>query len=163
MADFRIVIQTDTSKANRDMKTVERGLTRVESTADRVRKAVKNAFAVTGVLLLVRKLVLLVDTYTSVQNRLRIVTNNTQELTSATNALFDIARNTRSSFKATAELYTRTALVTRKLGIQQKQLAQFTESVNKAVIISGAAYIEAHQGIIQLSQGIAKLRSLVEL
>ena len=169
MADFRIVIQTDTSKANRDMKKVERSLGRVESTADRVRKTIRQAFAITGVLLLVRKLISLADVYTSIQNRLRIVTTTTGELSRATEDLFKIANNTRSSFKATAELYTRTALVTRKLGVSQKELAQFTESVNKAVIISGAAYIEAHQGIIQLSQGIAsgilrgdELRSVLE-
>jgi tape measure domain-containing protein len=100
----------------------------------------------------------LADSFTNLQNRLRVVTNGTAELGVVTDELFDIARRTRSSFEATAELYARTALATRNLGRSQQETLNFTESLNQAIILSGASAQEAENGLIQLSQGLASNR-----
>jgi tape measure domain-containing protein len=116
-----------------------------------------------------RSVVQLLDSFTALQNRLRTVTDGTAELTAATDALFVISQDTRSSFRATAELYTRVALASRELGISQRTTLEFTKSLNQAVILSGASAQEAEAGLIQLSQGIAsgtlrgdELRSVLE-
>lgn len=111
----------------------------------------------------------LVDTYTNLQNRLRNVTTSTSELSVVTAELFDIANSTRSSFESTTEVYARTALALKDLGVSQAQTLSFTKSLNQAVILSGASAQEANAALIQLSQGLAsgtlrgdELRSVLE-
>lgn len=117
----------------------------------------------------VREIQRLADTYTNLQNRLRQVTTGTENLSTVTNKLFDIANRTRTAYEGTANLYARVALATKELGVSQQELLTFTERVNQAIILSGASAIEANNGLIQLSQGLAsgvlrgdELRSVLE-
>ncbi len=169
MTQFRIDIVADPSKAVSASKTVERSLGQVENRADSLRSAIGRAFAFVGAVVSVREILSAADAYQNVQNRLRLVTDGTEELASATEQLLGVANRTRSSFQSTAELYTRLSLSARELGRSQEELLQFTESLNQAVILSGASAQEASAGIIQLSQGIAsgalrgdELRSVLE-
>lgn len=173
---FPIDVPINPRPAVRGARQVEGALNRVDAAGDRVAASLNQAFGILGVIggtaglaQAGRGLVDFLDTFTSIQNRLKTVTNSTQELTSATDALFAIAQKTRSSFQATAELYTRVGLAARDLGISQQQTLAFTESLNQAVILSGASATEAQAGLIQLSQGIAsgtlrgdELRSVLE-
>lgn len=118
---------------------------------------------------LIFQTVKLIDTYTNLQNRLKLVTKGTAELNTVTGKLFDISNETRSSYEATAEVYARTALATKELGLSQQETLDFTKSLNQAVILSGASAQEASAGLIQLSQGLAsgtlrgdELRSVLE-
>lgn len=169
MADFNVQVKVDPGNAVSNTRKVERGLKGVENQADKTRKAIRNAFQFIGAAVFIRELVRVADAYTNMQNRLRVVTKNTQELESATEELYRIAQRTRSSFEGSVELYARVALATKEMGIQQKQLTEFTESLNQAIILSGASATEASAGLIQLSQGIAsntlrgdELRSVLE-
>ena len=110
-----------------------------------------------------------VDLLTNVENRLRLTTNSTQELESVQNRLFRVARESRSAFEGVAEIYSRTALSVKNLGISTKETIRFTESLAKASILSGASTREANAALIQLSQGLAsnrlsgdELRSVLE-
>nr|MDJ0954769.1 tape measure protein [Acidimicrobiia bacterium] len=118
---------------------------------------------------IVRGLGQLADSFTNIQNRLRTVTEGQAQLNAVTRELFEISNRTRSSFEGTAEVYARTALAVRELGISQKQTLEFAESLNQAVILSGASAQEAQNALIQLSQGLAsgalrgdELRSVLE-
>ncbi len=144
-------------------------LGRVEKSADRVGVALRRAFGFLATFVGVRAIVDLTDTFTNMQNRLRLVTTSTQDLTDTTERLFDIANRTRTAFASTATLFARTALSVQDLGISQERTLQFTESLNQAVLLSGVNAVEASAGIIQLSQGLAsgalrgdELRSVLE-
>jgi len=109
------------------------------------------------------------DTYTLMQNRLRVVTSSQRELNDVTRQLFESSTQTRSSFQSTAELYSRLAINARDLGLSQAETVQFTQSLNQAIILSGATAQEASAGLIQFSQGLAsgtlrgdELRSVLE-
>jgi tape measure domain-containing protein len=169
MTTFNITVQIDTKGAVRGARTVRRELEGIGSTADRVGRLIKGALAFTGVSLGIREFVNLADTFTNVQNRLKIVTDSTAELNGVTEELFRISKETRSSFESTAELYSRVALSSRELGISQRDTLDFTQSLNQAVILSGANAREASAGLIQLAQGLAsgrlqgdELRSVLE-
>lgn len=169
MVDFRIDVIVDPSRVPQGTRVVERQLVRVENAADRLRQTLARAFAFIAVGAAVRQIIRMADTLTNLQNRLRLVTNGTEELNQVTEELFGIANRTRSAFEATGELYARLALSSKELGRSQQELLNFTESLNQAVILSGAAAQEARNGIIQLSQGIAsgalrgdELRSVLE-
>ena len=150
-------------------RRIEGALNRTESGADKLRRTVLRYAAVIGTLISVRQIVALSDAYTSLQNRLRIVTASQRQLADVTDQLFSVSQRTATSFTATADLYARVALSSRELGVSQRELVRFTESVNKAILLSGASAQEANAGIIQFSQGIAsgalrgdELRSVLE-
>ena len=67
-------------------------------------------------------LIRMADTYTNIQNKLRLVTTGTENLARVTKELKNIANDTRSDFEATAELYARLANSSKELGVGQKQL-----------------------------------------
>ncbi len=117
----------------------------------------------------VSQVIAMADSYTNLQNRLRLVTSDAQNLAAVTQELFNVSNQTRSSYESTAELFARVSLATKDLGISQQATLDFTKSLNQAVILSGASAQEAQAGIIQLSQGLAsgtlrgdELRSVLE-
>lgn len=156
----------------RGARVVKRRLAEIGDVAERsVRglRLLQNALFVLGAAGAVAGLVRLVDTLTNFENRIRLVTDSTAELNAVQNELFNIASRTRGQFESTAEIYTRTALAVRELGISQRETLNFTESLNQAVILSGASVREANAALIQLAQGLAsgrlsgdELRSVLE-
>jgi tape measure domain-containing protein len=166
---YNIEVVIDPAQGVANVKKIRGALEQTGTAADRVGALVKRALAFTGVAIGIRELKSLADTYTNIQNRLRGVTNGTAQLGAVTQQLFEIANKTRGQYEASAELFTRVALATKELGRTQAETLQFTESLNKAVVLSGASSIEAEAGIIQLSQGLAsgalrgdELRSVLE-
>ncbi len=169
MANFNVEVIVDPTKAVKGSKQAEKSLKKIEQQADKLRKSIRNVFAGVGTGFLVAQIVQLTDSYTNLQNRLRVVTNGTGELAKATGNLYNIARETRSSFAGTVELYSRLSMSARALGVDEQELTHFTKSMNQAIILSGASGREAQAGLIQLSQGIAsgalrgdELRSVLE-
>lgn len=95
------------------------------------------------------------DTFTNLQNNLRLVTSGTEDLSNKTQDLFDIAQNTRTSFDAVATLYSRTQRAVRDYGISAQETMNFVDLLSKATVVSGASAIEATNAIRQLTQGLA--------
>ncbi len=169
MVNFRIDVVVNPRGAQTGTRVVERRLQSVENRADSLRATLARAFAFIGVALLTRQLITLADTFTSLSNRIRLITTDTEQLGTVMGELFKIAERTRSSFEGTGELFARVGLAAKELGRSQKELLEFTESLNQAIILSGAAGQEARAGLIQLSQGLAsgtlrgdELRSVLE-
>ncbi len=109
------------------------------------------------------------DTFTSIVNRLKLVTGSAQELAATEQQLLDSANRTRASFEATSNLYLKLALQAGQLGIEQKSLIPTIETINQLIAISGTTAIEAQSGLMQFSQGLAsnrfqgdELRSVLE-
>lgn len=169
MTTFRIEVVVDPTRGVAGAKRVRNELDQTEKKADTLQAALKRAFAFIGVGLVVRELVQLSDAFTNAQNKLRVVVAGEQELVDVTRELFEISNRTRSSFQGAADIYSRVALATKDLGTSQKEVLEFTESLNQAIILSGASGAEAEAGLIQLSQGLAsgalrgdELRSVLE-
>lgn len=110
----------------------------------------------TGIVL--RQLFRFSDTFVEVENRLKLVTDSSQNLVEVQKELFQVANDTRSSFAATADLYSRVALSARNLGRTQREVIDFTKGLNQAIILSGATAQEARNGVIQFAQGLAANR-----
>ncbi len=120
--------------------------------------ALRGALLGVGSGLVVRQFAQVSDALTQVQNRLGLVTSSSEELVAVTEELFKVSNDTRSSFEATAEVYARTALSAKNLGITQRETLDFTKALNQAIILSGASAQEARNGLIQFSQGLASNR-----
>lgn len=111
-----------------------------------------------------------VDAYTNLQNKLRIVTETEGQLAQVSREVFQIARNTRAPVQDTAKAFQRFDLAMVQLGASQRESLQLTETVNKALIISGSSSGEAGAALLQLSQAFNKgkldgdeFRSVMEL
>ncbi|MGB2063514.1 MAG: tape measure protein [Marinomonas gallaica] len=125
------------------------------SSTERAVAGLRNAFIALGGAMAARDLVRYADTYTSIQNQLRIVTKSTSELVDVQSKLLGVANNTRSEFEATTGLYATLARNTTELGLSQGRLVRITDIINKSFAASGASAQEAAGSIRQLSQGLA--------
>ena len=95
------------------------------------------------------------DSYTELQNRMRLVTDSQNEMVAATEAVFDIALRTNQAVGATSEVYQRFAKNAETLKISQAQVAELTETVSKAVAMSGASSASAEAALMQFGQAMA--------
>lgn len=117
--------------------------------------SVKAIFATLGISILVKESIQAADSFKLMEGRLSLVTKGTIELANAQEELFKISQNTRQSFKDTVDLYTSLARSTQQLGKSQKETLGVTETINKAIIISGASADSAKAALVQLGQGFA--------
>ncbi|MFU2088947.1 tape measure protein [Avibacterium avium] len=95
------------------------------------------------------------DSYTELQNRMRLVTEGSVQLVAATESVFDIALKTNQSLNATSEVYQRFAKNAKQLGLSQADVASLTETVSKAVAMSGASAASAETALMQFGQAMA--------
>lgn len=114
--------------------------------------------SVYGVMSAVRSFTEYSDSMTNVNNRLKLVTKSTEELEHLTQALRQTALDSRSEFDLTTRSYARMAQATKFLELSQSSNLAMTETLTKAIAVSGATGAEAHATLIQLSQAMASNR-----
>lgn len=131
------------------------GLSGSINTANSALSRFSGLLAVGGIAAGVKTLIDISDKYTELDGRLRLVTKSTQEFQAAQSGLYKIALETRVAYADTADLYTRFARSTEELGLSQSDLLTITESINKALIVSGASGESANAALVQLGQGMA--------
>lgn len=117
----------------------------------------------------VSKLIQVADQYTSIQNRLRLVTTDAQELATVQNQLLQQSERSFVSLDGQVKLYQRIARSAGNLNKTTGEVLGFTDAVAKSLRISGVSAVEAEAAIIQFSQGLAsgtlrgdELRSVLE-
>lgn len=108
-----------------------------------------------GVAVLARQLASVADEYTNLSSKIDLVTDSEAAMLRVRSQVLSIAQLTRQDLTATGELYVRLTRATEALGLAETQRLRITETVNKAMVISGASAQEASAAIIQLSQGLA--------
>ncbi|MDN5644113.1 MAG: tape measure protein [Acinetobacter sp.] len=95
------------------------------------------------------------DAYTGMQNRLKLVTDSQVELNTAMSDTFSIAQKTRSSWENVIQVYQRFQDNAKTLNIDMAKTAELTETVSKAVAISGASTEGANAALVQFGQSLA--------
>ncbi|HEJ9485141.1 TPA: phage tail tape measure protein [Proteus mirabilis] len=111
--------------------------------------------SVTASALSIHQVINYADSWTELQNCLKLVTESSVELNKATQAVYDIAQRTYQSLDATAQVYQRFADNADRLGLSQQKVAELTETVSKAVAISGASATAAQAALTQFGQALA--------
>lgn len=96
-----------------------------------------------------------IDAYTGLQNRLKLVTGSQVELNAAMNDTFSIAQRTASSWDSVAMVYQRFADNADRLNISMQQTASLTETVSKAISVSGGSAASAEAALMQFGQALA--------
>ena len=95
------------------------------------------------------------DAYTGLQNRLKLVTDSQSELNTAMGDTFKIAQNTASSWDSVAMVYQRFADNADRLNITMEKTAALTETVSKAIAVSGGSAASAEAALMQFGQALA--------
>ncbi len=158
MTDRVIRVTMDSSGVTRGAKTAERGLFGLEKSSARVSRGLRSvaqAAAAFGLALGVRELIQYVDTFQSLQNRLRVVTDSSEELATVQQRLFEVSQETRTSFEATVGLFSRASIAADELGASQEELIQLVTLSGQALAIQGGAAAESAGALRQLSQSFS--------
>lgn len=138
----------DVSSASKDAEGSVKGLTGAFG-------GLKQILATLGIAALMREFISLADTNTQLNNSLRLVTSGEQELIETRRTLFELSQRTAASTQSTIQLYSRLSRATEDLNYNQEDLLRVTETVNKAIALSGVSAASAEASLIQLSQGLA--------
>ncbi|WP_111884605.1 tape measure protein [Acinetobacter sp. CFCC 11171] len=157
---LRIVI--DSRNAERNARNVARELQNIERNGDYASRSMDSMSVATRQLVgqmagivTIGAAISKMDTYTGLQNRLKLVTDSQSELNTAMNDTFAIAQKTASSWDSTAMVYQRFADNADRLGISMKQTAALTETVSKAISVSGGSAASAEAALMQFGQALA--------
>ncbi|EPF71613.1 hypothetical protein F945_02646 [Acinetobacter rudis CIP 110305] len=95
------------------------------------------------------------DAFAGFENRLKLVTTSQTELNQAMNDTFRIAQSSRQEWDSVVQVYQRFNDNAKTLGIDMKKTAELTETVSKAVAISGASAASAEAALTQFGQALA--------
>lgn len=102
-----------------------------------------------------KQAIAMMDSYTELQNRIRLVTHSQTEMAQATESVFDISSRTNQAVGATAQIYQRFAKNADTLNLSQQKVVELTETVSKAVALSGAAQASSEAALMQFGQALA--------
>ena len=94
------------------------------------------------------------DGYTEIQNKLRLVESASISSSRGLNNVFDIALKTNQSISASSGVYQSFAQNAETLKISQAQVASLTETVSKAVAVSGASATASEAALAQFVQAL---------
>ena len=155
------------AKAKQFSERTTQYLNNIEKAANTINKTTKNTFwagiVSSGSSYLssgISDVMKYADSYTELQNRIRLVTNSQTAMVAATESVFDISLKTNQAVGATAQIYQRFAQNADRLNLSQLQVSELTETVAKSVAISGASAGAAEAALMQFGQalGSAELR-----
>jgi tape measure domain-containing protein len=105
--------------------------------------------------LLASELISMADSFTNMQSQIRLVTSSSAELAAVQTRLFEMSQNSRVSYEGTVDLYARLARSTKALGVSQESVLTVTDSINKALLVSGTSSAQASGALMQLGQAFA--------
>lgn len=94
------------------------------------------------------------DQFNSLRARISLVTGDGPALEAAFEAVRQIALDTGSALETTADLFARVYRAGKEVGLSQQQALQLTETINKAIQVSGGSAQAADAAITQLIQGL---------
>ncbi|MYM34942.1 tape measure protein [Duganella sp. FT94W] len=122
---------------------------------DVVTRKLSQALQLLGVGAGVGAIIRMADEYTKFNAQIKLATQSQREYAAAVDDVRRIANAAQQDLAATGTLYARITNGTRELGVQQKQVAAITETVNLALKVSGATAAESASAQLQLSQAFA--------
>lgn len=102
-----------------------------------------------------REVLQAVEEWTKITNRLKLVTQSSEELAQAQQNIFQVAQETRQGLTATADVYQKIAQNQKALNLSGAEMVDITRTINQTLVISGASAQAAESALLQLGQGLA--------
>ncbi|MCP4934577.1 MAG: tape measure protein, partial [bacterium] len=149
----RFVI-TATDKTKKAFNSVKRSLKGIRKSFSLAKAA---AIGFTGYLTgrMLKSVAGLSDGWKQLSAQINLVTTSEEQSNRVREELLAISQRTRTDLSANANLYAKMARATKSLGVSEKDLLEITETIGKAMQISGASTVETTQSLRQLGQALA--------
>lgn len=138
--------------AQSELSKIERSIDHLNKTAGKVEFLGKTLLAGFSGVQIVSSLKAQADHYTELSNKIKLVSDSEKQHAQAMATVFDISMKTAQSTQAVSAVYQSFAQNAKELGISQRQVADVTETISKAVAISGASAAEAQNSLTQFGQ-----------
>jgi tape measure domain-containing protein len=159
MSGIIIDVKANSEQANRDIGKLNDSLRNIEKTTSSMSTGLKSLAVSFGSVLAsgltVNYLKNVADTFVGINNKIRLVTGTTNQLVTAQRELLKISNTTRSSLEGSAALFSKLGLALQKNGASVGNVLKATESIQKAIALSGASADSAAAAVIQLGQGLS--------
>lgn len=123
--------------------------------ASRLGSLIRRSFDLLAVTMAVQGTASAADSYSLLESRLKLFIPAGESASGMMSKLGAIANQTGNDMESVGQLYIRTMMASKELGIESSQAVKFTETLSKAVLVSGASTREASAGLIQLSQALS--------
>lgn len=175
MATQQLIIDVVTKNTQR-LDQIERALNRTNRSlqttskfASTAGKLLAGAFAVNLLLKYANGIKEITADFQRYHNQLRLITKGEQDRNRVFNELVNMAKQNRTEFGATVDLYTKLRVSTEQLGVSEDRVANVTSKLSRALQLAGADGNTASSVIRQFGQAMAsgevrgdEFRSLVE-
>jgi tape measure domain-containing protein len=109
-----------------------------------------------------RELVNIIDSYTRLQNSLKVTGLEGENLAAVQERLFAVAQKNGVELEAVGQLYSRAAQNQKELGASTSDLINLTSAVSASLRISGTSTQEASGALLQLGQALGSPRVQAE-
>ncbi|EPG6875574.1 tape measure protein [Acinetobacter baumannii] len=159
--EARLVIAIDSERAKRTAQDLSVELDSITKKGDFASKSMDRMSVATRALagymaglVTIGTTINKMDLYTSINNKLKLVTNNQEELNRAMEDTFEIAQRSASSWGAVNDVYSKYMSNAKTLNLTQEQTAKLTEITSKAVAISGSSAESAAAALFQYGQSL---------
>lgn len=143
-----------TQQMDRAASATEKSMKQIEVASNQAKLAINSMFAIAAGGFSINSLKNAADSFTELNNRLKLVTSSSDELSVAQEAIYKISQTTSQSLNSTAQVYQRFAQNAKELGINQQQVADLTTTVSKAIALSGASTGAAEAALVQFGQAL---------
>lgn len=149
---FDIVVRTrGTNQVNRKIKSIG---TSANSTR-KILALMRAALVIVASVQVIAGFTRLIDVFTEMRNRLRLLSDDTKVLATLQSSLFKIAQETRTSFETLGDVFFKTTRSTLRMSLSFKELLDITKVLAQTIAISGVATESANAALIQFGQGLS--------
>lgn len=155
LGDLLFRLGVDLASLNRDMRaartTVDGAMTGIARSANMATRAMQGFVGA----LSVRELARISDQFKTINATLEIATRSAESGAYAYQQVFQVAMRSGQALDSVAVTYRRFAENSKELGISQDEVARATETVAKAMALSGGSYQSTQAALLQFSQALA--------
>ncbi len=169
VGQLQVILDAQAAQFNAELRRVESSLQSFERTGNKalgsvsagfsgLRRAAGFAFAALaalGVKATVGEFLEIADASDGLINRLRLISDGSENLAANFAAVREVALDTRTGLEDTTQLYFRLTKATERLGLSQQDQIDLTKTINQTLAVSGATAVEGSNALRQFSQGLA--------
>jgi len=143
-----------TQRISADMSKASASVDLLGASASKTSQLLGSLVATAGIGFSISELIKYSDTYTGLNNKLKLVTGTQKELDQAMEDTFRIAQSARSEWTAVNDVYSKYMSNAKTLNLTQEQTAKLTETTAKAVALSGSTSESAAGALFQYGQAL---------
>ena len=171
MADAQLVAQLklDATQYNQEMKrateaaksatssidSVSSEISKVSLNSNQAAASVKSLTSAVIGYVSVQKLIAASDEWTTLNNRIRLVTSTQAEFAAAQSSLVSISQGTGQALNSIGSTYQALERSQKELGLTQKEVLQLTDTISKTMVIGGGTAEGNAAALTQLGQAFS--------